>query len=308
MPPQLPLPWFDVEPQSTPIQPTHITNTADAEIRSQFTEDGDLVSPNADFDERIGENVRKVDVNGVTMYSLIDICATITGSKAASQYWRDTKKRLVADGFETQEKILGLKMLAPDGKLRITDAADAETCLRVVQSIPSPKVEPIRQWLAKVAYERLQEQADPGLSARKALQARVERYQAEGKSPSFIEARLMGMMSFKDFQDRLYAACPTIKFGVAINTEYRNLFGGTAQELRERAGLGKRAEVRDTLTVADLHLLGYVEARCAEAFGERGYIGEGEAIRLIDEISSYAAQVRQMSHKAAAPRLSGGAS
>lgn len=299
------LPLFGDDPQ--PINPTSITDAADAEaVRPRYTEDGDLVDPNAEFNERIGDTVRNATVKGVTMYSLIDICATITGTKAARQYWLDTKRRLTTDGFQLSEKILQLKMQAPDGKMRLTDAADAETCLRVVQSIPSPKAEPIRQWLAKVALERLQDIADPGLSSRKALAARVQRYEAEGKSPAFIEARLMGIVTFSDFADRMFAACPSIKFGIAINTEYRNLFGGTAAQLRERAGLGKRGEVRDTLTTADLHLLGYVEARCAEAFGEKGYIGEAEAIRLIDEISSYASQVRQMSDKAAAPRLTGG--
>lgn len=292
-----------------PINPTSVTDVADAETYPQYTEDGDFIDPNAGFNQHIGDAVRKGTLDGVTVYSLVDICAVVIGTDRARRYWDDTKRRLVSDGFEVSDSIGQLKLKAPDGKMRLTDVADAETCLRVVQSIPSPKAEPIRQWIAQQARENMERKANPEIAKRegvKALAQRLERYEAEGRSKSWQEARLMGMMSFKDFQDRLYAACPTIKFGQAINTEYRNLWGGTAAQLRERAGIGAKGEVRDTLTTPDLHLLGYVESRCAEAFGDREYITEAEALQLIDEISSFAAQAKVLSNKAAAPRLKDG--
>ncbi len=109
--------------------------------------------PQPDF----GERIRRVSVNGVLYFSLIDIMAEFSDTQTeAKWYWRDTKKRLEQDGFQLGGQVSQLKLKARDGKMRLTDVADAETCLRILQSVPSPKVEPIRQWMARVANEHVQ--------------------------------------------------------------------------------------------------------------------------------------------------------
>lgn len=104
--------------------------------------------------------IRRQWHKGRWFFSVVDVIAILTDSDAPNQYWRDMKRRMTGEGWaETQANCLQLKMLALDGKMRVTDAADAETMLRIVQSIPSPKAEPVRQWLAQVGAQRLEEAA-----------------------------------------------------------------------------------------------------------------------------------------------------
>lgn len=94
-------------------------------------------------------------------FSVIDVVEILTGSSIPKRYWSDLKKKLESEGSEAYEKIVRLKMRAGDCKMRETDVADTQTLLRIIQSIPSPKAEPFKQWLAKVGYERIQELNDP---------------------------------------------------------------------------------------------------------------------------------------------------
>lgn len=123
-------------------------------------------------------------------FSVIDVIAILTGSERPRKYWSDLKKKLTEEAGNNQlsEKIGQLKMLAPDGKMRETDAADAETMLRIVQSVPSPKAEPIKQWLARVGYERIKETVDPAMSIDRAR----ENWQKLGHSEKWIQQRMMG--------------------------------------------------------------------------------------------------------------------
>lgn len=117
----------------------------------------------AQFD---GHNIRRVydEETELWWFSVIDVVEVLTGSSNANRYWSDLKRKLMQEAGSGQpyEEIVRLKMLATDGKLRETDCAKAATLLRIVQSIPSPKAEPIKLWLAKVGYERMQEMGDPG--------------------------------------------------------------------------------------------------------------------------------------------------
>ena len=121
-------------------------------------------------------------------FSVIDVIEILTGSSIPKRYWSDLKKKLTAEGSEVYEKIVRLKMLAEDGKNRETDTVDTETLLRLIQSIPSPKAEPFKQWLAKVGYERMQEIADPGQSLDRAR----ENWQKLGRSEKWIQQRMTG--------------------------------------------------------------------------------------------------------------------
>jgi len=117
-------------------------------------------------------------------FSVIDIIEILTDSSIPKWYWSDLKKKLQAEGSEAYEKIVRLKMEAPDGKLRETDVADTETLLRLIQSIPSPKAEPFKQWLAKTGYERIEEIQDP----EKSIDRAMENYLKLGYSKEWINS------------------------------------------------------------------------------------------------------------------------
>jgi len=121
-------------------------------------------------------------------FSVIDVIEILTGSSIPKRYWSDLKKKLATEGSETYEKIVRLKMLAEDGKMRDTDVADTETLLRIIQSIPSPKAEPFKQWLAKVGYERMQEITNP----EQGLERARENWQKLGRSEKWIQQRMTG--------------------------------------------------------------------------------------------------------------------
>ena len=132
---------------------------------------------------------RQYDEKTETWYfSIVDVIYALTESKSPLAYWRKLKQRLKAEGNQTVTNCHALKMVAADGKMRMTDVADPEQLLRLIQSIPSPKAEPFKLWLAKVGYERIQETADPS----KALDRARSHWKAQGRSQKWIQQRMMG--------------------------------------------------------------------------------------------------------------------
>ena len=141
-----------------------------------------------DFD---GQAIRRVYDEGTETwwFSVIDIIQVLTESANARDYWFRMKQRVrLEDGAELSTFCRQLKLAATDGKQRLTDVATAESLLRIVQSVPSPKAEPIKLWLAKVGYERMQEMADPALSLDRARQT----WQQHGRSDPWIQQRMTG--------------------------------------------------------------------------------------------------------------------
>ncbi len=132
------------------------------------------------------KSIRRTWYQDEWWFSVVDVCGVLTGSADAGAYWRKLKQRLGAEGSEPVTLCHGLKLEAPDGKQRITDCANTEGIFRIIQSIPSPKAEPFKRWLAQVGYERVKEIEDPELAS---LRAR-ELYEAKGYSPAWIEKRL----------------------------------------------------------------------------------------------------------------------
>jgi len=131
-------------------------------------------------------------------FSVSDVIAILTKSVDPVAYWRKLKERLLKEGGnETVTKCHGLKMLAPDNKMRLTDAADTETLLRLIQSIPSPNAEPFKLWLAKVGYKRLEETADPEIAINRALKT----YLQKGYSKDWINQRLKSIEIRKALTD-----------------------------------------------------------------------------------------------------------
>ena len=138
-----------------------------------------------------GKEIRKVIFNGEWYFSIIDVVHALTDSSNPRRYWSDLKLKLSQDeGFnQLYEKIVQLKLQAPDGKMRETDTANTETLLRIIQSIPSPKAEPFKRWLAKVGYERIQEIEDPELGTKRTRAL----YLAKGYPQDWIEKRMRGI-------------------------------------------------------------------------------------------------------------------
>jgi len=130
-------------------------------------------------------------------FSVIDIIEILTDSNLPKRYWSDLKLKLKAEGSEAYEKIVRLKLLAGDGKMRETDVADTKTLLRIIQSIPFPKAGPFKQWLAKVGYERIEESQDPEISIDRAM----ENYLKLGYSKDWINQRLKSIEVRKELTD-----------------------------------------------------------------------------------------------------------
>jgi hypothetical protein len=144
-----------------------------------------------------GNKIRRIwdDKKEKWYFAVSDVIAALTGSQNPQVYWRVLKKRLIDEGSsETVTNCNGLKMTAPDGKMRITDSADTETIFRLIQSIPSPKAEPFKRWLAKVGYERVEEVDDPELGIQRALRT----YLKKGYSPEWVNLRLKSIEIRKD--------------------------------------------------------------------------------------------------------------
>ncbi|OGT26322.1 MAG: phage antirepressor protein [Gammaproteobacteria bacterium RIFCSPLOWO2_02_FULL_42_14] len=135
------------------------------------------------------KTIRRIWRNNEWFFSVVDICAALTESVDSGAYWRKLKQRLIAESDQPVTFCHGLKLQALDGKLRETDCANTEGIFRIIQSIPSPKAEPFKRWLAKVGYERIQEIENPELAAERMR----EIYKQKGYSDAWIEKRVRGI-------------------------------------------------------------------------------------------------------------------
>ena len=182
-------------------------------------------------------------------FSVIDVIEILTGASIPRRYWSDLKKKLAAEGSEVYEKIVRLKLEAEDGKMRETDVADTETLLRLIQSIPSPKAEPFKQWLAKTGYERMQEIADPIQSIDRAR----ENWQKLGRSEKWIQQRMTGQETRNKLTD--YWKSAGVKeqdeFALLTNIIHQEWTGLTVKSHKELKGL-KSQNLRDHMSEAEL--------------------------------------------------------
>jgi hypothetical protein len=189
--------------------------------------------------------------------SIVDVIAVLTESVDPNAYWRKLKQRLKEEGNETVTNCHALKMLASDGKMRLTDVADTEQLFRLIQSIPSPKAEPFKLWLAKVASERLDEMQDPELSIDRAL----EQYLQLGYSENWINQRLKSIEIRKELTDEWK------KIGIKEGKEFAILTDiitkawseKTTKEYKILKGL-KKENLRDNMTNTELILNMLAEA------------------------------------------------
>jgi len=189
--------------------------------------------------------------------SIVDVVAVLTDSVDATAYWRKLKQRLKAEGNETVTNCHGLKMLAKDGKMRLTDVADTEQLFRLIQSIPSPKAEPFKIWLAQVAAERLDELQDPELTIDRAL----EQYLQLGYSQNWINQRLKSIEIRKELTDEWKARGlkEGIQFATLTDIIYKAWSGKSTKEYKVLKGL-KKENLRDNMTNTELILNMLAEA------------------------------------------------
>ena len=189
--------------------------------------------------------------------SIVDVVAVLTDSVNPTAYWRKLKQRLKAEGNQTVTNCHGLKMLAKDGKMRQTDVADTEQLFRLIQSIPSPKAEPFKIWLAQVAAERLDELQDPELTIDRAL----EQYLQLGYSENWINQRLKSIEVRKELTDEWKAR--GLKEGIQLATLtdiiYKTWAGKSTKEYKVLKGL-KKENLRDNMTNTELILNMLAEA------------------------------------------------
>ena len=197
-----------------------------------------------------GKKIRRTWFNDEWWFSVVDIVEALTESGRARKYWSDLKKRLTDEGFELSAKIGQLKLMSADGKSYLTDCVNTKNAFRVIQSIPSKRAEPFKQWLAQVGYERVQEIDNPELAQKRMK----EIYKAKGYSDDWVEKRVRGIAIRDELTDEWK------KRDVKTEREYSILtaeiskatFGMTPSEYKKFKGL-KRENLRDHMN--DLELI-----------------------------------------------------
>lgn len=212
-------------------------------------------------------------------FSIIDVIAALTESIDPTAYWRKLKQRLKEEGNETVTNCHGLKMKAPDGKMRLTDVANTEQLFRLIQSIPSPKAEPFKLWIAQIARERLDQLQDPELSINQALMD----YKRLGYSDNWINQRLKSIEIRKDLTDE-WKRCGLeegVQFATLTDIIYQTWAGKTAKEYKQFKGL-KKENLRDNMTnkelvlnmLAELSTKEISEARNPDSFEEHADVAQ----------------------------------
>ena len=199
-------------------------------------------------------------------FSVIDVIEVLTGSTIPKRYWTDLKKKLLKEGSQLYEKIVQLKFEAADGKQYATDCLSTENLLRLIQSIPSPKAEPFKQWLAKTGYERIEEIQDP----EKSIDRAMENYLKLGYSKAWINQRLKSIEVRKELTDEWENR------GVKKGQEFATLTdiiteawsGKTVRNYKQHKGL-KKENLRDNMTNLELVLNMLAEATTTEISKEK---------------------------------------
>ena len=194
-------------------------------------------------------------------FSVVDVIKVLTDSENPRRYWSDLKRKLEAEGSEVYEKIVQLKLPAPDGKMRLTDVADTEQVFRLIQSIPSKKAEPFKLWLASLGQERLNQLQDPELSIEQA----IKDYRRLGYSEAWINQRIKTIEIRKGLTDEWKRGGMDEKKDYASLTDIisQAWSGMTTKQYKEYKGLRKE-NLRDNMTNVELMLNGLAEAAATE--------------------------------------------
>ena len=226
-------------------------------------------------------------------FSIVDVVAVLTDSvdyQTARNYWKVLKNRLSKEGNETVTNCNQLKMQAADGKMRLTDVADTEQLFRLIQSIPSPKAEPFKLWMAQTAKERLDEMQDPELTIDRAMME----YKALGYSDNWITQRLKTIEVRKELTDewKRNGMQEGIQFAALTDIIYQTWADKTAKEYRQFKGL-KKENLRDNMTNTELILNMLAEAATTDLSKEKNPTGFGENVQIAQEGGEVARAARE---------------
>src|SRR5450759_4354421 len=213
------------------------------------------------------KTVRRVWFEDLWFFSVIDVIAILTDSDRPRKYWSDLKTKLIKEGYvEVSEKIGQLKMEAPDGKMRVTDAVDTITLLRIIQSITSPKADPFKRWLAEVGTQRLEEIENP----EKAMERMRALYEEKGYPKEWIEKRMRGIAVrnelTEEWEER--GAKEGLEYAILPNEIARATFGMNIQDHKALKSL-KRENIRDHMTDLELILTMLGEATATRLHQDR---------------------------------------
>lgn len=222
-------------------------------------------------------------------FSIVDVVGVLSDSVDPTAYWRKLKQRLKGEGNETVTNCHALKMTAPDGKKRLTDVADTEQLLRIIQSVPSKKAEPFKVWLAKVGSERLDEIQDPEI----AIERAVSYYKQKGYDDKWITQRLRGIEIRKELTDEWKRAGIEKAFDYATLTNVltKSWSGKSTREYKEYKGL-KKENLRDNMTNTELALNLLAEVSTTELSKNLDPKGLQESIVVAEEGGSIAGNAR----------------
>ena len=222
-------------------------------------------------------------------FSIVDVCDVLTDSKDPTAYWRKLKQRLKEEGNETVTNCHALKMRAADGKMRLTDVADTEQLFRIIQSIPSPKAEPFKQWMAQVASQRLDQMQDP----EKSIDQAIADYKRLGYSDAWINQRIKSIEVRKELTDEWK------RTGVKEGLEYASLTdiitrewsGFTTKQYKHFKGL-KKENLRDNMTNLEIAFNILAEASTTELSKQRNPKGYKQQTKVAKEGGSVAKAAR----------------
>ena len=222
-------------------------------------------------------------------FSIVDVCDVLTDSKDPTAYWRKLKQRLKEEGNETVTNCHALKMQAADGKMRLTDVADTEQLFRIIQSIPSPKAEPFKQWMAQVASQRLDQMQDP----EKSIDQAIADYKRLGYSDAWINQRIKSIEVRKELTDEWK------RTGVKEGLEYASLTdiitrewsGFTTKQYKHFKGL-KKENLRDNMTNLEIAFNILAEASTTELSKQRNPKGYKQQTKVAKEGGSVAKAAR----------------
>ena len=224
-------------------------------------------------------------------FSIVDVCEVLSGTENPRRYWSDLKRKLKTEGaVEVYEKIVQLKLTASDGKRRLTDVANTEQLLRIIQSIPSPRAEPFKAWLAEVGRERIEETIDPELTIDRAL----ETYLKKGYTREWINQRLQAIQVRKELTDEWDArgVQKGVEYAILTDEITRAWSGMSTRQYKNLKGL-KKENLRDNMTTLELVLNMLAEATTTEISKQRAPETFAENMRVAREGGEAAGEARK---------------